>query len=31
MGTLLTSTSGKTIGDTGCLSGEWYDTEFNIF
>ena len=28
---VLTSTSGKKIGDVVCLSGEWNKTEFNIF
>ena len=23
--------SSKNIGDMGCLSGEWYETKFNIF
>ena len=27
----LTINSGKKIGDVGCLSGEWDETEFNIF
>ena len=26
-----TITSGQKIGDAGCLSGEWDETEFNIF
>ena len=28
---LLINSGQKYIGDEGCLSGEWYDTEFNVF
>ena len=28
---LLKITSGKKNGDVGCISGEWDETEFNVF
>ena len=31
METLLTSTLDLKNGEVGCLSGEWYETEFNVF
>ena len=31
MDMVLTSTSGKNIGDVGCLSGKRYETDFNVF
>ena len=31
METVLTSTPGQKIGGVGCLSVEWYETEFDVF
>ena len=31
MDTALTINSSKNIGDVGCLSGEWYERELNVF